>query len=419
MDDKTGSDILKIDDAARYLGVTRRWIYRRIWAGDLPASKVGGLYFIRREDMENLLKQGNLAGVSRPEPKTPEPLLKCGYCFRLMDSDAMIGEVCAAEGCETLLCSICISEGRQYCINHVPDRAQLWESAVEDLRRGKIPVLVKASQARLREVNFLQRLQTRLVSIGTLIHPLSGEVLTVTDWQALLEEGDERVDVMRLMNKAVLENEWLARLPVNAHSRYLIPPTGRQKGGPVVILAQAFSHMKTMIQKGFDTGSMDAEDLTGLLLRLGEEAQRSQTVTLAVLGATSGWDEPARRLVTGEGGGLAFSHHWLLVYLNDMEKPEIIYNRLDNRLRSYADLFTPLLVGEETEEVARAVVREMGTYDSFTVRQALQVMPYSKKSIESAFEKLAASGQYALTEVPGLGLAIVRSNYSKTTQKEN
>jgi excisionase family DNA binding protein len=408
MDEKTNPDILKIDDAARYLGVTRRWIYRRIWAGDLPASKVGGLYFIRREDMENLLKQGELAGVVKPEQKTSEPLLKCGYCFRLLESDALIGEVCAAEGCETLLCSVCIAEGNHYCTSHVPDRSQLWEAALEELRQGKIPLLVKASQARLREVTFLQRLKTRLAEIGTLSHPLSGEILTVQDWNTLLEEGDERAEVMRLMNKAVLENEWLAQIPLNTHSRYLIPLVGKQKGGAVVVLAQAFSHMQTMIQKGFDTRSMDADDLTSLLLRFGEEAQRSQTVTLAVLGATSGWDEAARRVMTGEGGGLAFSHHWLLVYLNDLEKPEIIYNRQDNRLRSYADLFTPLLPSEEAEEVVQAIVKEMGIYESITLQQALQVLPYSQKSIENAFSKLVASGRFALTEISGIGKAIVR-----------
>jgi excisionase family DNA binding protein len=408
MDEKISSEILKIDDAARYLGVTRRWIYRRIWNGDLPASKVGGLYFIRREDIQALLQQGIQTGSLKLEQKTPEPVLKCGYCFRLLESDALIGEVCAAEGCETILCSVCISEGTHYCTSHVPDRSQLWETALEEHRLGKLPLLVKAGQARLREVNFLQRLQTRLAAIGTLSHPLTGEVLTVKDWNALLEEGDERAEVMRLMNKAVLETEWLAQLPLNAHNRYCIPPAGRQKGGPVAVLAQTCSHMKEMIQKGFDTRPLDAEDLTGILLRLGEEAQRSQTVTLAVLAATTGWDESARRVVMGEAGGLAFSHNWLLVYLNDLDRREIIYNRLDNRLRSYADLFLPLLPGEELEEVVAAIEKEMGMYESFTLPQALQVLPYSQKSIESAFAKLAASGRFALTEISGIGKAIVR-----------
>jgi len=63
-EEKLSSDFLKINKAARYLGVTRRWVYRRIWSGDLPASKVGSLYFIRQQDLDALIEQGKSAGFS-------------------------------------------------------------------------------------------------------------------------------------------------------------------------------------------------------------------------------------------------------------------------------------------------------------------------------------------------------------------
>ena len=406
--EKPGSDLLKIHEAAQYLGVTRRWIYRRIWSGELPASKVGGLYFIRKQNLEALIEQGNTGGMLTEKEDPNERTLKCGYCFRLLESDMLIGEVCKAEDCEQMICTQCLGDGIQHCIQHVPDREQLWQAALEKHRAGEIPLLVRASQARLREINFLQRFQSRLVSISTLRHPLTEETLTVADWEALLEEGDERAEVMRLMNKVLLETEWLTQVPLNAFARFHLPAGKKQKGAPVTILAQAFSRTREMLQQGFDTQPMSAEMLTPRLLKLGEEAQRSGTITLVLLASTTGWDASARDLIEGAGVGTAISHRWMLVYLYDMESREILYNRFDNRARGFAEVFRPLLPAEEIEEVVAAIEKEIGFYDSITMEHATQTFSYPPALLKKAFEHMASGGNYALTEIPDLGLAIVR-----------
>jgi hypothetical protein len=163
-----------------------------------------------------------------------------------------------------------------------------------------------------------------------------------------------------------------------------------------------------MLQKGFDTHPLGAEDLTGRLLAIGREAQSSQTITLALLASTTGWDTSARELVQGEATGTAFAHRWLMVYLYDMESREMLYNRLDSRLRGFAEVFIPLLPAEEIEEIIRLIEREMGIYDSLTMQHASQAFPFSEKIILKAFEQLAVSGRYALTELPDLGPAIIR-----------
>jgi len=412
MNETDSSDYLKINDAARFLGVTRRWVYRRIWSGDLSASKVGGLYFIRRQDLEKLMEQGKTEGfVSETESK-PSPALKCGYCFRLLASDSLIGDVCEAEGCEELICAQCRAEGIRFCVQHVESRDEQWARVLEEHRAGKWPTLVRSSQARLREVNFIQRLQIRLASIDTVRHPLSEEILSVKKWDDFLREGDERSELMKLLNKAVLEKDWLDRNPLNTFARYHLP-RGQEKGKqnlPLTVFAQVLSRSTCMLQKGYDTQPLGADELGVYLQQIGNRAQKDQEFTLAVLASSTGWDESARALIQGgDGSGSAFSHRWMLVYLTDLETRELIYNRSDSRTREYVDLFNPLLSGEEVEEVAQAVEREMGIYTSLTLQMALQSLPYPQRTIEKAFKLLASSGRYILTEVEGLGPAIVRS----------
>jgi hypothetical protein len=239
-------------------------------------------------------------------------------------------------------------------------------------------------------------------------HPLTEELLTVSNWDAFLEQGDEQAEVMRLMNKVMLEADWLAKVPLNAWARYDLPAGKKQRGGPVAVLARTYSPLAEMLQKGFATRALLAEELTTRLLGLGEEAQRSQTMTLVLLASTTGWDQAARDLVQGKEAGTAFAHRWMLVYLYDMESRQIIYNRQDSRLRGFAEMFTPLLPSEEVDEVVAVLEKEMGFYDSLTMQHVLEVFPYSESTIKKAFEQMASGGHYALTEIPNLGLAIVR-----------
>lgn len=402
------SNFLKINEAARYLGVTRRWVYRRISNGDLSASKIGGLYFIRKQDLEALIDQGKTDGSAKE--KESAPMLKCGYCFRLLESDLQIGDVCEAADCEELICTQCRTEGVHFCVRHIESRSELWAQAMQDYRSGKWSVLVRSNQARLREINFIQRLQLRLASINTVRHPLSNEILTVKQWDDFMQEGDQRAELMKLMNKAVLENEWLSQYPLNASIRYYLPDTldKPRKNLPLVILAQVMSRARSMLQKGYDNQPLGVDELGASLQQIGSQAQKEQQFTLVILASTTGWDENARSLIQGGGGdGSAFSHRWMLVYLTGLETRELIYNRSDSRARDYVDIFNPLLYAEEVEEVAQAVEREMGIYNSLTLQLAVEILPYSAKLIEKAFEHLATSGRYALTEVENLGQAIV------------
>ena len=409
MNNIKSSDVLKIQEAANYLGVKRRWIYRRIWNGDLPASKVGGLYFIRRQDIDALIEKGQTGKQAAVEPHTVGENIKCGYCFRLLESDTLIGEVCRTEDCDRLLCDHCLADGNTYCVSHIPDRDALWGQAFDDYKKGKIHLLVKAPQAKLREVSFLGRIQSRLSQIETLRHPHTDESITITDWENNLEIGDDRTDVMRKMNKVVLEADWLNKNPLNAYLRYDLSVDRKMQGGPISILAHAFSPLEDMIQKGFSINPLQTEDISDYLANLSEKAQQESRIIIAILGATTGWDQLIIDEFQKKQVGASFMHHWLLVYLYDMERQQIFYNHTDARLANYAEIFSPILPTENIDEVVKAIETEFGAYDSLTAIHMQQDYPYSLELICKAFEKMASSGSYTLMELPDLGPAIVRS----------
>jgi hypothetical protein len=326
-----------------------------------------------------------------------------------LESDSQIAELCHAETCDEIICNQCWGEGVRHCVRHTPDREERWERAQQAYQSGEYRVLVKGSSARLQEVNFLNRIQNRVTGVDTLVHPLTNEVLTIDDWDALLERGDQRAQIMQLLSKVVLDAKTTGRTPLNAWMRWQVPRGKRQKGQTVEIFAQSLSHIATILKDGYDTQAFTDEDLTPHLLRIAQETEESRSVTLAVLAATTGWDESARKVILGETPGTAFAHRHVFFYLFDPLEGELIYNPRDDRLRGYAELFAPLLPSEEIDEAVTAIQNELVTHDSITLEYAKQTMPYPQDALQKAFERLAATGNYALTQVPELGAALVRT----------
>ncbi len=402
------SEYVKIAEAARILGVTQRWVYHRILNGELPASKVGGLYLIQRKALDGLIEQGQVV----PSPKetnqpAPLPPLKCGFCFRLLSDDSQVAGLCESEGCSKVICRQCWELDIHFCNQHSPSREQRWKQALVKRQQGLYPVLVKASTARLRETGYLNRIHQRLAEISTLIHPETGEVLTVSDWSAALQSGDERADLMNILGRVVLDAEMTAQMPLNAwHTYHLKSGRGRRQSS-LQIHVQAVSRLQEMARDGFDTQGLNADDLNLWLQKTIDEPTRGGDFRLVLLAATTGWAKSARAWVSG-GQSITYHHRLALLYLFDLDSNELVYNKGDDRASRYAELFRPLLAGEELDEISREIERELGFSDAVTLESLVRVLPYPAEKIQQALRSMADQGKYVITEMEGLGVTLVK-----------
>jgi len=406
-------ELLKVSEAARLLGYHTRTIYRYIWSGVLQAVRVGGQYRIRRSDLQALVALNDKpagGNSSLFDIETQAGALKCAACRRLIKSSTQVGARCVIEGCTELICRECYDSGIRTCPRHTTSRESRLQSAQAMLQVGEVTALLRGSEARLREINFLNRIKTRLNEVATLAHPLSADLLNVENWDALLESRDERSRLMQITGKVILDASTLAQTPLNASLLYRVPHPRRAGGPPLQIHCRVLSHLEAYLEDGFDCSTFSAEDLTPILLEQSQPAAGERVFSLVVLAATTGWDESARQVIAGSKQiGQAFVTPDAFIYLYDMETGDLIFNRADERQSKYADLFQPLLPGEEAPDVIAAVkdllLRQGHT--SLTLSNALHQLPYTERAVRFAFERMAASGRYNLEETPDLGLAII------------
>lgn len=403
----TTTNLLRIKEVADLLGVTTRTVYRRIWAGELPATKLGGLYYIKRTDLDALMQ----GGLQKIEETSSENLMKCGVCLRVLRSPDQVAAKCAAQGCEALICKRCASDGHLRCRNHRADTGERLAQAQSALETGEISLLVRGSQARLREMNYLNRIRGRLARIETLVHPKSSALLSINTWEGLLTQGDERAELLRLKGKVLLDTKDTAELPLNAWILYRIPQMKEQVALPLDIQVRVLSRLPKMVADGFDTLAYNQDELSRMLVKLSDSLSAEATFRVVVLAATCGWDGQARRVVIGsaeKGNGSAFSHPNLLLYLYDLETNELIYQSGDSRLGQYAELFKPILLTEEVADVKVSIENLLIStgHTSLTLQDAAKALPYAEWVIKESFLDMEKSGRYRVVDLADLGIAL-------------
>lgn len=71
------SDVLTVDEVARYLRVNRNTVYRKVREGRLPGVKVGRAFRFLRPEIESFLRRGPLLRAgARASAGKADPFLK-------------------------------------------------------------------------------------------------------------------------------------------------------------------------------------------------------------------------------------------------------------------------------------------------------------------------------------------------------
>ena len=304
-----------------------------------------------------------------------------------------------------MICGDCLAKGRTKCRSHqsLADLITLRQQPDQD---G--PVRVRASQARLREINYLNRLRTRMRRIESLAHPRSGKLLTIPDWEAILKTGDERAVVLRLKGKILLDSRESGEQPLNAWLQYLYKPAKGEQTEPLIIEIRVLNRLDVMVAAGVDTYPLDEQDLEQALIHASEAMQTDDTFKLLLLASTTGWTVAAKEIVTGSTNQSSFSNGDLLVYLFDMLSNSLVYPLKDIRSVQYAELFNPALLTEEALDAELEIenlMLEKG-HSSLTLLNAAKELPFSELVLLETFKRMAAKGNYRLVEMEDIGLAI-------------
>ena len=409
---------LSLKEMAQYLGMGYKAVWRLVLAGDLPASKVGGVYRIRKEDAENFLEKQKvpLSGTVTKSPlgfrETSQedslfqksPGTSCARCLRLIKTVEMVGGECQDSLCDSILCRVCWANERdRYCVDHKPSHEAKLEEVRQFMESGEIDVLVMSEQAYLREIGFISRFDQKIRQMNNLRSPVDGSKIRNPSWDDIHQEytDDHEVTQLRELVKAPSSTS-----PRNVWSGYHFSKGKKNKNGGFVIATKVFSHLHAYNENGFDTNPVTRGELAWLLQGLVERARSSHSLYIVGIASPTGWDTEAKESISGEGGERSFSDLNLVPCLIDLQSTQLIYYAHDNRLKPFIHLFLGEFEDETVERVLSFVRNRLQEIDPLTSIAVTKEIGSDREVVKEAFERLNAEGGFTVVKIDKTGLAI-------------
>jgi len=408
---------LSIREAAGYLGVEYKTVYRLVTQGALPAGKVGGQWRIRARDLERYFEeqvaQARQNGMAEDSDTSP---WRCGQCRQIIPRAQDVAGRCQAPDCDAPLCARCWSRGERFCRTHVPSADDRLRQAEADRAAGLIPCLVTREQARERELNLLRRLDLKVRRISVLRSPFDGTMYREPDWEAGHTAGDEVSHLLDLVGTGFLEDTLLQSMPLNRRARYELPrerPKDGEPGGLVLEVA-CRSRLEAHLRAGFDTEPLGRAAAQALLDGYVQQAEARALRGRYVVGlaSTTGWDPAARDLLLDHQSGRAFAHRLIRPCLIDLERGDIVCNPQDESLRFFAELLSPRLPAELVHETALGLQDALaGLDDHFTLAEVQARWAVDADVARQAMQRAVehAPDRLVLQEISGLGFTIHRN----------
>lgn len=396
------SEFWSIKEVADYLGVEYKTVYRLVRRGEIPAGKVGGVYRIRRSEVDAYFERQKQR--IQQEAAQPETAIKCAVCHRIIPNESEIAGECTVDDCDAPICSSCWHVGNvRYCSEHRPSKIDKLTRAKDRLAANEIPLLVTALEAKQREMGFITRFDQKIHSIVEIRHPIEDKVLRPPlPWSGLHTYRDESEKLLDLLHTGYLDQDTKQEMPLNLISRYTIPIAQGRKVG-LILEARVLSHLPALVRQGFDSQRATLTEMLGVLESCIEIAETQEIAYVICVAATTGWTEEAKAYVKASGTGRSFSHRLVLPCLVDLHDITLIHNTTDQRLDPLASLFSPRSSEDRMAQVVDYVQQQLRLYNSLPFSEVMEQTKMDMETVQQAVERLVDAGGIYIGEVEGIG----------------
>lgn len=345
-----------IQEAADYLQVDYKVVYRLVRDGSIPSARIGWQYRMTLDDLSAYLnaqrvKQSKSAGSS--------------------DTQAV--------------------SKRQNRIN-----------GSGSSRRIPPPVGVSRVQARQMEQNALNRFRKKVEDVATIQHPTTREMLYIDRWEDIYTAFDNREALMRTFNTAFLDRETLATTPHNSRARFTVPGVS-----PLVLEMRFVGHLEAFCNDGSDDTPVSLQEMLVMMEELDEEQERTSAVYVVGLASPTGWAVDAVESIRNTGTGHAYFNANMRVFLLDLLTGNVIYDELDPETGKFAGLFRLPTPAEDQSVLADQLRAESARGSGLILNEFAAERKASLELVLNAARTVEAEGHHRLLNDASVGWMLV------------
>jgi excisionase family DNA binding protein len=359
-----------VQEAADYLQVDYKVVYRLVKEGKLPSSRVGWQFRITQEDLNAYLnaeraKQESLAHSLR---------------------------------------------NQQPAGASIPSAARSQEAAPVvnppfDAPTAGAPPTNTVTKIRARQVeqNYINRFQEKVETVETIRHPATGQLLPVRNWRETLVIEEDRAALMQALNSAFLDRKTLATTPRNVRCRYTL-----EVEPPFVLEARVLAHLEAFCRTGFDDQPATLEDLMVAIDEYEEELRKRKLTIVAGLASPTGWEPEAIAYVTNTGRGDSYRNRNIMLIVVDLRNEAVYYDENDAVARGFAGLYELATDTENVTMLRAHLLAELDGRSGLILADTAQALGVAVELLEEAAKQLVSEGGYRLVPDKSDGLIMVK-----------
>lgn len=340
-----------IKEAADYLQVDYKVVYRLVREGKIPSSRVGWQYRMTQEDLNAYLnaqraKQSAGSGPTgaKQAAKAPRPVA------RPANGNGAVARV-----------------------------------------KG-----VSRVQARQMEASLLSRYRQTVEDIAAIQHPSTKETRYVDNWEAICSQTDSREALLQILNTAFLDRKTLTTTPLNSRVRYHVP------GDPPLILELRFlARLERFCTTGADDAPASLEDIEEVLTELRHEHSHTGAAYIVGLASPTGWSQEAMAAV-----GKASTPE-VRLFLIDPHTGAVFYDEQDPETGKYAGLFRLPTAAEDRVSLAEQLRAELNERSGVILRDFAATLGADIQLVLEAAQEIEREGRHRLLEDASVGPMLV------------
>lgn len=366
-----------VQEAADYLQVDYKVVYRLVKEGKLPSSRVGWQFRITQEDLNAYLnaeraKQESLAQILRTQQ---------------VANASVSATTPGGENVEPVL----VRQARPFLTGSSPTGSAPSTNGVTKIR------------ARQMEQNFINRFQEKVESVETIRHPATSQLLPVRNWKDVLVVEEDRAALMQALNSAFLDRKTLATTPRNVRCRYTL-----EIDPPFAVEARSLAHLETFSHAGADDQPATLEDLMVAIDEYEEQLHKHKLTIVAGLGSPTGWDAEAVAYIANTGRGDSYRNRNIMLILVDLRSEAVYCDEHDAVVRGFAGLYEMATDLENVVMLRAQLLAELDGRTGLMLAETAQALGVSLALLEEAARQLVSEGGYRLVPDKVDGLIMVK-----------
>jgi len=268
---------------------------------------------------------------------------------------------------------------------------------INDALAGKPIRIVAKEDARLCELNYIARFETKMETLPlTIYSPIDDRNYKIKSWK-------EGAHVKMAQGGA-------PEMPTNAQSRYSV---FEKKYGffgeridKVVVEAISLNHLEEFDRYSFDARRANMADFLGVITNFINTAELGKYLHVLGIASPTGWDDRVRKEIESS----AFAHNYISKHVSicliDSVTGDLFYNPADERISNFVEFFQPQFDKERVAKVHELLHDKLAVKDYVVFNDILEETNEKREIVNKAFHDHEAEGEHRMRLIKDVGVVL-------------